>query len=188
MLSALVAGSALIAGPSFAAKEVIHDASSDVMYANVDTEGVLVMSPHPTDRTTDITRTVVNHTARRLVVRLKFRNARIYFAPELYLEVKTATKPYVIYYERGLRGSDWVVIDARKNRIASCPGFRHSFDFADNLAVASVPRGCIGAPRWVRMRVGAIGTGDGRDIFDDAQREGLRHDLRLVQGPRIRKG
>lgn len=58
-----------------------------------------------------------------------------------------------------------------RDAMARCPRLRFSINVAEDRVNVSVPRGCIGRPRWVRAGATTWGLGD-----DDALRRGRNDD------------
>jgi hypothetical protein len=109
----------------------------------------------------DITRAVIRHRARAVTVRLRFLNLKRLDGDQGYHDYN-----YHFATPGGTAGEDYSLFLASRpdNRQGSvtfypadgaegCAGIRRSIDFAADLVRIRLPRGCLGAPRWVRVMV-----------------------------------
>lgn len=180
--------STLTLAPAFAAKQVTRDTRGDVASLFFDPEavGLPVPTPVPDETSADITRTVVRHTARRVIVKVHFRDALARRAPAMYLNLTTPDTQFEVNYDKT---SIEPLMILKRGRNVACKGAKSAFPLDADIATISLPRRCLGAPRWVRLQVGALRADRaGNLLIDDGQREGMRSDLDLVTGPRVRKG
>ena len=195
LVAGLTAVLTLAATPGWADKEVVKDARRDV--ASITFESLLfgdyVINAAPDETSSDITRTVVNYRRHRLVTKVKFRDALPRRAPALMLLITTPRERFEAVYAKGMGtagGPDFEISQGMSSEPIKCRGTRLSFDLGTDLASISIPSRCLGSPRWVRVRVGSLGQDPSGELvlIDDAHRDGLRRDLVLVNGSRIRRG
>lgn len=188
MTSALLSfllGLSLLASPS--SHRVVHDdARHDVLHFDVRSEA---SRPAPRDRATDITRTVVDHRSRRLDVQVQTSRLSRSDYRLMVGEILTSVG------ERFTLVVDYSTtpIDARvslqrfsSGREVLCPGATWSVTRRTDRIAASVPRSCLGDPRWVR--VGLALSSAPRDLrssrADDSRADGRIGDRHLRLGPR----
>lgn len=72
-----------------------------------------------------------------------------------------------------------------------CPGLSAAFHDTRDRVTWSVPRSCLGSPRWVRPGVSLLrfpGASGLRSLFDDGLRRGLDPAQPIGLGPRIPRG
>lgn len=144
-------------------------------------------SPLPANRSTDIVSTVVQHRARRLAVRVELRNTARSGYRFVVAGLRTpADEHFDILLDYSRRpASGRVEVTGSRGRPVSCPGRSWSLDPATAHVRVSVPRSCLGDPRWVRVGVGTTAVSRDFDSIrgDDSRRDGLARN-RLVLGPR----
>jgi len=155
--------------PAHAAKLVLTDPAGDV-WAQAETSTQI-----GTRVNGDLVKTVVNHTAKRVVVKAKYTDLR-----------KTADTFGFIYYLRtneGVRrGVDVLagpghrrgvseLTKGRADKKVACAGLTHAVDYTANTVTLSVPRSCLSNPRWVQVQPGAVtlSSSDFAFTIDDAQ-------------------
>ena len=179
----LAAALCLGTAPAFAAKEVIKDTRHDVVLIDASADPNAAPTPAPDQAASDITRTVIAHRAHRLVARVHWRGP-VQAKQFTILIIATPATEYMGQF--GIGGRHFIMADAP----VKCRGVQNSFDSAKSLASISIPRRCLGNPRWVRVRVGTFGRGSTRDeiYLDDARHQGIKPGLVLANGPRLRKG
>jgi hypothetical protein len=79
-----------------------------------------------------------------------------------------------------------------RERAIRCSGLKWEIDRERATVAVSIPRWCIGRPRWVRVGIGVVTmpTSDGADsgtiYADDALRHGIGEDVR--RSPRVYRG
>lgn len=187
LVTALLA-STLTLAPAFAGKQVTRDTRGDVatLYFDPEAAGPLVPTPVPDETSADITRTVVRHTARRVIVKVHFRDALAHRAPAIFLSLVTPDTNFDVTYDKT---SIQALAIEKQGKLVLCKGATRSFPLTTDVATISLPRRCLGTPRWVRLQVGALRVDSAGDItLDDGQHDGMRRDLDLATGPRVRKG
>jgi hypothetical protein len=192
--SALVAATAAVVtlAPTAAhAKRYSHvDAPGDVLSGPVTSTG------NPTTleaaRTNgDVVSSSVAHKSRKVVMRMQFRDIAWDSEVNAYLfKLRTGsmTRYVTVYASDGFRGGRAQMTKTNGKRV-SCH-LRRSIDYTANNVTVSVPRSCLGKPRWVKVGMGSLfftgfGTGD-TEYVDDALRTGpLGSDPAL--GPKVRR-
>jgi hypothetical protein len=66
-----------------------------------------------------------------------------------------------------LRPGGQHVFEKRDRRTARCRGITHTVDYARETISVSVPRSCLGNPRWVQVTPGAVGMTPAGDVYVD---------------------
>jgi hypothetical protein len=169
---------------------VHHDARRDVVRVDLASG---TSRPAPRERDTDITRTVVDHRAHRLVVRAKPRHVsrsgyRFMVAEILAPDRRRFT--LTVDYSTTPIDSRVSLERFASGRSVKCAQLSWSIRRQARLVVASVPTACLGDPRWVR--VGVALTAATRNLktawADDSRARGRIGDRHLKLGPRQHKG
>ena len=197
-LLAVVAPAALLLPTAVHAEQVVtEDAVADVVTVGPTEEGEADLAnvvPTPENLTADVVRTVVDHRASRLRVRIDLRElgrARQYFAV---LRVRTPAGTFEV--ETDNLGRRPQVDMTRRGRSVECPRLRAVGDRAAARATVTIPASCLGDPRWVQVGVGVVElttrtTPEGVEevvvLADDAHRAGEVRD-RIALGPKVRRG
>jgi hypothetical protein len=198
-LLALVLPVALLA-PAVAHAERVEttDPAADVVSLGPTEQGggdLDNLVPAPENLTADVVRTVVDHAASRVRVRLDLRElgrSQVYFAV---LQVRTATGTFEV--ETSHLGRRPEVEMTRRSRAVECPRLRAVSDRSSARATITIPTSCLGSPRWVKVGAGVasiedVTTADGVEqavVFaDDAHRAGTIGDEDLAKGPKVRRG
>ena len=198
-LLALVAPAVLLLPSSAHAEEVVtEDPAGDavrVIGAPVDGPGEDEIVPAPENTTTDVLRTVVDHSASRVRVTIRLRelgSGRSYYGV---LQVRTPDGTYEVEAER--LGRDPKLDMTHRNGAVDCARLRASSDRARARVVVTIPTACLASPRWVQMGVGIVSvetmpTDAGSEelvaLADDAHRPGTIRTNALAKGPRVRRG
>lgn len=120
-------------------------------------QGGYVVNPAPYKRHGDITRTRLRHTGNRVRIRLAFADLR---RQPVLLDVETRvwTNEGVLHdVYLSARPGQWAgkVYMLSDGAIRRCRT-RHSIDYADNVVTISIPRVCLGRPRWVQIAAGVL--------------------------------
>ena len=69
----------------------------------------------------------------------------------------------------------------------TCKGLRHSIDYDRATVVASIPRSCLGNPKWVKVGVQSGSTSDFNTFYlDDALTNGTVG-LNPKVGPKVKR-
>lgn len=151
--------------------------------------------PAPDNLTADVVRTVVDHGAARLRVRIDLRElgrSRTYFAV---LQVRTPAGTFEVEVDNiGRRPKAEMT---RRSRAVECPRLRAANDRAAARVVVTIPTSCMEAPRWVQVGAGVasvetVTTVEGAEqmlVFaDDAHRVGTVGHDNLTKGPKVFRG
>ncbi len=104
--------------------------------------------------TADVVGAVVRHRPGRVVVRMDFADLRR-VEPGYYSAAITTPDTFRGAFVSAVPGSwsgDHDLVNGRFGAVR-CPGFRHSVDYAADRVSMSVPRTCLGRPRWVRVEM-----------------------------------
>ncbi|GAB2866419.1 hypothetical protein [Nocardioides pacificus] len=174
-------------------RSVTRDAARDAIVVD-SAEDLDASHPAPSFTSVDIVRTIVDHRAARLRVSVRYRDLRRTPIHSTMFRIATPQAPYWLTVDRAL-GEETAELTTRRGRVVTCEGLRWSADTSTERVSATVPAGCIGSPRWVRIGSGAISAGPGavadlpdfRMYADDGHRTGTVGDtLRL--GRRVSRG
>lgn len=132
--------STLTLAPAFAAKQVTRDTRGDVASLFFDPEavGLPVPTPVPDETSADITRTVVRHTARRVIVKVHFRDALAHRAPAMYLNLTTPDTQFEVNYDKT---SIEPLMILKRGRNVACKGAKSAFPLDADIATISFPAG-----------------------------------------------
>jgi hypothetical protein len=198
-LAALTSAAALtVAGmsPASAALWAHDDAVGDVetytyTWDNKGNETVSGPNPSPANTNTDITRVTVRHGARRLVLSTALRDITTNSGAVVY-NIRTDNRAYAVQQrlgtDRSLMAFDFSRLNGDPIR---CSGVRRSVDRTTEKAVVSIPRRCLGRPRWVRVEAHAFRYSETRTgstaQFDWGLSDEMNPD-RMTFSPRIRRG
>jgi hypothetical protein len=198
-LAALTSAAALtVAGmsPASAALWAHDDAVGDVESTtwNFKTDRESGPNAEPDNTDTDITRLSARHKPRRLVLRASLRDITA-DSGGMYYEIRTpgTRRPYYAMQRLGTSTELPAFRLYRGNgKIVRCTGVRRSVDRTTEQAVVSIPRRCLGRPRWVRVGGVAIKDVETKTsiswFLDDALRDGNAHPGNLGRSPRIQRG
>ena len=197
LLTGLVLAASLLPAAAHAEELVTEDAVADVVTVGPTEEGegdLANLVPTPDNLTVDVVRTVVDHGARRLRVRVDLRELgreRQYFAV---LRVRTPAGTFEVETQHLGRRPEADL--TRRGRSVECPRLRAVSDRASSRATVTVPTSCLGDPRWVQVGVGVAvlttaTTAEGAEevviLADDAHRAGDVRD-QIAWGPKVRRG
>ena len=153
-----VAVLAAVLAPAAAAsaqKVAVHDSTADVWESvwNPDSgaSGEVRAGSQPN---IDIVSTVIRHTGHRLILTLRFadlqRSKTHFFVVSRLRFDKGHRMVAMVDATRRWRGIS-AVGGLRANKPAKCRNVGHTIDYASNTIVLSIPRSCIGNPRWVEL-------------------------------------
>jgi hypothetical protein len=198
LLAALIPTTAVLVAPPAAHAErlTIEDAVADAQTIRSDFDEE-VFTPAPEHPAADITRTVVMHGARRLQVRVRFRDLERTFPSAAYVKVRTPAWRFDIQTSRNAPGADIQLTRRQREDVVECRGLRSTVDGAKGQLTISVPSACLGNPAWVQVGVlsivAEVDTNSELEepynvYFDDANMAGgfEDHDARL--GPKVFTG
>lgn len=168
-----------LASPSYADKHKVSDATGDVIAFSGEGDEV----PAPENVNTDVITSVANYSNKRVSIRARFVDLKAGDAKAgLFAQIKTNK----LSYELGL-GSGFDLI-TRRGKTIKCAGKTKAVSVTEEFIEMSVPRKCLGSPRWIKVGIGAIGYVDPEFYWDDALRSGIRKDGNLTFGPRLKRG
>lgn len=147
----------------------VEDASGDTWKStfNFETEEETV-EPAGTQVNTDLVRTVVKHTGRKLVFTATYtdlkrdENRRYAFMSRVRTNEGVKREVGVdMFSRRGWGGT--ASVTKPSGREVPCRGLSHQVDYAADTVMLAVPRHCLSLPRWVQVTVGAfsLDSGDG---------------------------
>lgn len=181
----------LLPGAASAATLATPDAVGDVWRSTYDQDtGEETVEPAGTQLNVDLERTVLRHTATRLVL------------VGSYAQLERSTNRFFLFSEvrtnEGIRRDLGVDTTMRWGGTAflmgprgevRCPGLRHDIDYAADTVTVSVPRGCLSDPRWVQGRIGGFAfpeKGDGSEAYLDSASDDTADEPTWT--PRVRRG
>lgn len=183
----LVAGTA---GGATAGTWSHTDPAGDVLALDFpDPHSAPVETPQPDRTTGDITRVRVQHSARKVVLVLAMRQA---LAPDgwgIVGTVKTERRTYAVRWIRDSRTRKlWLVKNPDGNDVVvACRGLAKKVDNRAGTVRFSVPRSCLGNPRWVRANLSVYDyDGPTRTYADDGLDAGGWE--RVPLSPKVRRG
>lgn len=198
LFAALIPMTSVLVAPTaaYAERLVTDDAVADAQSIRSDADEE-VFDPAPEHTAGDITRTVVTHGARRVKVRVRYRDLERTLPQATYVKFRTSTWRYDIEMSRNVPGGRTQITRGDREDIVQCPGLRSSVDGARDQLTVSLPTACIGTPAWVR--VGVLSVVAEVDIsaaseepylvhFDDAHMMGGFEDDGIRLGPRVFTG
>jgi len=169
-----------------AAHRVVHrDAAADVLVWHVQDDST---TADPDNTSSDIVRTVVDHAAHRLAVRVELRQLARDHHRLVFTEIRSAARPtyqLTLDYSRTPIGPRITLEQGPGTRVP-CPGATWSIDTTTETVSLSVPRSCLGGPAWVRVGVGTVGAPGGlaESWVDDSRRTGSVDADHVRLGPR----
>ena len=164
--AALLGGAVLAAvlaptGAAYAASRSVDDGTGDVWepvwnaetgtVANVEAGSVLNV---------DVDKVVVRHTARRIVVTTTYADLQ---KQEITLAASSRMRfddgPAVgMMVDTWQKWSGETVLYKQSGMPIKCAGFDHAIDYTANTVQLSVPRSCVGDPRWVQVNYVGLGN------------------------------
>jgi hypothetical protein len=183
-----------------AAEQWTHrDATGDVVQFTYDFESVRTTTELPDDVSTDVRRLTITHAPHELRISMRVedivRGTRV---AELHVRTAEGRRFEVTAYAvrtRAFSGPYIIAVPTRER--VRCSGQSASLDPDTDKVSVTLPRRCLGDPRWVQ--VGATYATEGEfeseveeghfnyfENIDDALREGVRY--RPVMSPRVRVG
>ncbi|AIY18074.2 hypothetical protein KR76_17190 [Pimelobacter simplex] len=181
-----MAGTAALAAPAHAERWTHDDAVGDVVRETMGEPGA-ELTPAPERTSIDITRVVANHKGRNLTIKVRTRSAMkgVLMSTST---IRTPSKRLMLMSSRiPMFGSSLDLYDIntkRRDPSVRCPGLKRTFDKSRTVMTTTIPRSCLGNPRWVRFSVD-LATAD--LLADDDysyQEDGLRDGSGSGFGPR----
>jgi len=163
LVTTVLSASMMSAGVASAASVAVADGRGDVWASTWDdqTESETI-EPANSGLNVDVVRTVVKHTAQRLVITARYdelRKSENRFA--LYAKVRTNEGvKREVGVETFSRWGGTPFFGKPNGDEVRCKGLSHAIDYATNTVSVSVPRTCLSGPRWVQAATGALGFPD----------------------------
>lgn len=169
LVTSTLAAVLLPVSPASAATLAIADATGDVWRSDFDFATGEETEPQPAGSpvNADLTRTVVKHSARKVVLTARYADLqkqahRFAFAVQLRTNEGVRREIGVETFSReGWGGTAYFGSPKRELR---CQGMNHGIDYATEKVTVAVPRACLSRPRWVQVRAVAV-------AFDDTTRD-----------------
>lgn len=193
LLVAAVATSALVAGSAGAAGAGTWshtDATGDVLAVDP-VQNDATTTPAPDRATGDIRKVVIKHTARKVVVRV---GMRAWLTGRGWAVVGHIVTPRTRYEVRGIRPSDkgrkFVVLVHKpgpREKSLRCRGLAATENAAGGVLTFTVPRSCLGAPKWVRVNASTYDWDGPERTFADDGMDDVGW-IKQVLSPKIRRG
>lgn len=170
-----------------------RDAARDVVKSDYDgfQDRTAETTPVPDRARDDVTETTLTHGTARVGVGIKFvelervrRGADGEDWLSVKLETNVGTRWTLTLYTTAKRPDGVTEFYRGNDELVRCP-VRSSIDYRDNRIMVTLPRRCIGNPRWLQFRVLAYATEGNLTLYsDDALRDGaLVGDL--IESPRL---
>jgi hypothetical protein len=132
-------------------------------------DGENAPSPAGDAPSADVVRAVVTHRPHRVSVRMKFSDLRRADTAFYNATIVTPRRLRAAFVMTGPRrwGGRHLLVDGNFAKVR-CPGFRHSVDYAADQVTMTLPRACLGNPRWVRVELGnGIFRGNSEATFQE---------------------
>ena len=169
-LTALAAAGVLVATAGAASAETltIKDHVGDTWKDTLNADGTETYTPAGSQLNTDLQRTVVRHTATRVIIRatyaeLKKSGPKFLFGADL--RTNEGLRRSVTVDTMSGAGST-ATMTKPSGAPVTCAGIRHSIDYTANQVTVSFPRSCVSSPRWIQVRDGAVSSTD-TDFYVD---------------------
>jgi hypothetical protein len=174
------------AAAASAASTTVKDGAGDVWENTYDaaTDGD-VWTPTESAYNTDVVSTVIKHNLNRVSIKMTYNDLQK--QPDVSISALVNMR-----FDQGARrfafvdaspgswgGSSQVFKNNAKTGPApvACGGLTHAVDYVANTVTMSIPRTCLGSPRWIEANVLSRSTGDldadvQRNLFDNGQSAG----------------
>ncbi len=180
---ALVAGLALTTAPAHAGRQTTTDAAHDVFRATAGGQPHLQRD----NKVHDIVRAGAGYRGRTLTLWLEVRR----LAPADYIatwDVKTPHARWTLHRDRLFGANYTSLFHFHGGEVFDCDGLRSRAVPRRDRVVLTVPRACIGSPRWIRF-----GASMGREnetgsyhLIDDARLDAGFFSNKCKLGPQVR--
>jgi len=164
-LAAGVLASLALAAPASADTITHTDTAHDVVKFDGSNQ-----TDAPTVKEGDVRRVTVAHTSGRVVVRLKYAELSRVNRWLAVAEVRTSSGKAFEVDLTASSGIGWqgkLTVSHAAGGTVACAGADRKVDYALNTVRFSVPRGCLGDPRWVKVGVGHVRFVSSSKIFGD---------------------
>lgn len=187
MRSTLIAAAAAfcltagVAPSAYADTLVREDAPRDVVRLELSGGGEPQIERAPRKFDPDVRRVAVDHRDRFLLVRVKYAglDRRVWRGENVTVRTSGGRVLMAMAFviEKGRWQGFTSLEDVDLENTPDCRALRHHFDYGANVGTWSIPRSCLGNPRWVRVGVSASrGAPRGPVYLDDAFRKGFDFD------------
>ncbi|WP_134738067.1 hypothetical protein [Nocardioides sp. 503] len=166
---------------------VVHrDARRDAIRFDTESEK---KQPAPRNRTSDITRTVVDHQAEQLVVKTRVRELGRSGYRLMIGEIQTPDGrrfDLMVDYSKRPIGEAFSLTPSGSGDEAECVGATWSAKRSTKQVTATIPRSCLGDPAWVKVGLGMVAAPRNlrTSMGDDSRLSGRIGDKHLKLGPR----
>ena len=164
---------------------VLPDSTKDVVKYDNQQDNTATAVPDRTEG--DILSSSVAHGKRR--VRMAMRVDELTPTGDgatFYFRIGTKKKIRFLYINTS--PGEWAGVKSFKkgdsNRNARCRGINWSIDYVEDIIAASVPRKCVGKPKWVHVGMAVATYEEPAAFVDDAQTDGYIGD-EPKWGPRV---
>lgn len=137
---------------------VVHlDARRDVIRLDLETDA---QAPAPLERPTDVTRTVVDHQADRVVLRVRVRDLSRTGYRLVVAEIVTSDgRRYEVDVDYSTKPiGPRISIIRFAGHDVDCAGATWDIDRAADQVSAYVPTPCLNDPAWIRVGLGVVGA------------------------------
>jgi hypothetical protein len=139
---------ALPAAAAYGQTAVRHDPAHDVVRERFSTDGSEVAAAH--NKTADVVLVRYTHTNRQVETTMRIRDYGGHW--EYWEDIKTPTRKYLVV-GGGRGGHQRFDLYTGSGYVLTCDGLSATVDRIRNTFRVSVPRSCLGQPRWVRAHV-----------------------------------
>jgi hypothetical protein len=180
VLLVCLGGALTLAPASYADRTVHRDARHDVMRTGGPRDEELVPAPRASEF--DVVRTLVTHRRHDVEIKLRFAELQRHAMRMEFATIRTGRQPGDNYALTLVVAPGMIAVQlTNATGPARCWDMGYRINFRRNTISMSVPRSCLGNPRWIRAGVGAIGfngslffkKGDNHLYFDDAMNDGF---------------
>lgn len=182
-----------LAPSAYAEKVVREDAPRDVVRLRL-SDDLPQTERAPRKADPDVRRVAMDHREHFLLLRVKYAglDRRVWRGENVLLRTSGGRMFFAgtFVMQKGKWQGRTTLDDVDQENTLACRGLRHHFDYDADVATWSIPRSCLGSPRWVRVGV-TVSRGLPRGPFylDDAFRKGMDFaQPRLSLSRRIWKG
>lgn len=174
-----------LAGPAHAEKFVIADAKRDVVNVDYVSED---QTPVPDNATADVVKAKINHTRGAVRFRVRLRDLSEPALTGVAADIKTNKRRYSLsFFQSGKRTT--LELAQPSGEPITCRGMKRSSNLDTDVVKFSLPRSCLGHPRWVRAGVIALVVEENAFFADDALRVGdLKPSGNLTFTGRLKRG
>jgi hypothetical protein len=174
-----------LTGPAHAERYVQADAKGDVVSVEFESEA---QTPAPDNANADVTKTKINHTRGAVRFRVKLRDLAGPVLTGVVADIKTNKRRYSLSFFRSGKRTTLELARPTGEPI-KCRGKKRSANVDTDVVKFSVPRSCLGRPKWVRVGVGALEVQENVVYADDALRAGnLKANGSLTFTARLKRG